>query len=333
MKNKENDIVFSIIIPVYNSELLISRCVDSIQATKNDTYEMIIVDDGSKDNSLNKCKELMHNDTRISVYSQINTGPLCARLNGVRHSRGAYICFIDSDDYISNDYFDVLKKEVDLKNPDIIYFDYFTDNCSCQNIDSESKIMIGSELVSEIYTQDHFHSLWRACFRKEFLNVDIPSELLSLKRGEDFLSFLFYVANSKHVLLIPNKLYFYCDNPNSLTKANNCNDYFQEIFEKERLGYEYLKRLYSLTQTVLNNYLLLSLKHCLQIIHFLFKSNANKAAQIKISNQIKRQPYFNLIIKQRKRLDLYNKIYLNIFILGFFRTINTIERIIEAFKR
>ena len=100
--------VISIIIPIYNTEYYLSECVDSILAQTFSDFEILLIDDGSLDNSLDVCKQLSLKDNRIIVYHQENKGVTAARRLGVYHAKGDYICFVDSDDKILHDALEIL---------------------------------------------------------------------------------------------------------------------------------------------------------------------------------------------------------------------------------
>ena len=94
----------SIIVPFYNSEAYLSRCIDSILAQTYSDFELILVNDGSIDNSGNICEEYAHKDSRIIVIHKENGGTSSARNIGIEKSRGEYITFVDSDDTIYPNY-------------------------------------------------------------------------------------------------------------------------------------------------------------------------------------------------------------------------------------
>ena len=98
----------SVIIPVYNVENHLHRCIESIISQSFTDFELILVDDGSNDNSGNICDSYSGKDNRIISVHQLNQGPSVARNRGIKESKGDYILFIDSDDYIDLDYFQVL---------------------------------------------------------------------------------------------------------------------------------------------------------------------------------------------------------------------------------
>ena len=107
---------FSIIIPVYNVEKYIKKCLDSVFSQSYKDYEVIVINDGSTDKSMDIAKE--HN---VKIINQKNKGQSAARNNGIKHATGDYLIFLDSDDYWEKDLLKELNKS--LKNkPDVIRF-------------------------------------------------------------------------------------------------------------------------------------------------------------------------------------------------------------------
>lgn len=109
----------SAIVPVYNSERYVRRCIDSIIKQSYQKWELILIDDGSVDSSFSILREYEKQDSRIKVIHQDNKGPGIARNVGISHATGDYIVFVDSDDRISQDYFDLLSK----KTEDVVFID------------------------------------------------------------------------------------------------------------------------------------------------------------------------------------------------------------------
>jgi len=98
----------SILVPVYNTEKYLKRCVESLLSQSVKDYEVILVDDGSTDGSGSICDEFARKDSRVRVIHQENAGPSAARLAGIRASCGAYLGFVDSDDYVESDFYERL---------------------------------------------------------------------------------------------------------------------------------------------------------------------------------------------------------------------------------
>ena len=120
----------SVIIPVYNAEKYVSKCIASVQAQTFSDWQMILVDDGSKDRSLEICQKYAGADNRIHVIHQENAGPGIARNVGLEYANGKYVVFIDSDDYIEKDYFKLLSQH----DEDVVYIDV-------RNVDEDGRVL------------------------------------------------------------------------------------------------------------------------------------------------------------------------------------------------
>ena len=114
----------SIIVPIYNAEKYLKICVDSIINQTYSNIEILLVNDGSKDNSLELCKEYEKKDNRIRTIDKINGGPGSAKNAGVENATGDYIGFVDSDDYIENDMFEILYNLCEENNAEISMVDF-----------------------------------------------------------------------------------------------------------------------------------------------------------------------------------------------------------------
>ena len=103
--------VISVIVPVYNQEALVARCIESILLQSFADFELILIDDGSTDNSGILCDEWSLKDSRIRSFHQQNSGVSVARNMGIEQAKGIYIVFVDSDDWVRKDYLDCLLKD------------------------------------------------------------------------------------------------------------------------------------------------------------------------------------------------------------------------------
>ena len=111
--------LISIVIPVYNVENYLNRCIESIISQTYENIEIILINDGSKDNSLLICKEYKNKDKRIKVIDKKNEGVSIARNIGVEKSSGKYVIFVDSDDWIEKTFVENLHKKISEYNVDI----------------------------------------------------------------------------------------------------------------------------------------------------------------------------------------------------------------------
>ena len=108
----------SIIVPMYNSEKYIVRCIDSLLEQSYENIEIIVVDDGSSDNSVEIIKK--YNDNRINIYQKRNEGVSATRNLGIEKSNGDFLLFVDSDDYVSKDIVKVMLDKVNSENSMIL---------------------------------------------------------------------------------------------------------------------------------------------------------------------------------------------------------------------
>lgn len=118
--------MYSIIIPVYDSEKYLNRCIDSVLSQTKDDFELILIDDGSKDKSADICKAYEQKDKRVKYVRQENTGVSAARNKGVSIASGEYIGFIDSDDEICPDMYETLLSGIEKNCADIVICDMVT---------------------------------------------------------------------------------------------------------------------------------------------------------------------------------------------------------------
>ena len=100
--------LISVVVPVYNTGHYLYKCINSLTSQTYTNIEILLIDDGSDKDTANICDELSTSDSRIHVIHKINEGPSIARNIGISLAQGEYISFVDSDDYVSNDYFEVL---------------------------------------------------------------------------------------------------------------------------------------------------------------------------------------------------------------------------------
>ena len=109
----------SVIVPIYNSEKYLERCIKSIINQSLRDIEIILINDGSKDNSLNICKNFHNKDSRIKIIDKENEGVGSARNDGIKIAKGEWISFIDSDDFVESDFLECLYNEAISKNVEI----------------------------------------------------------------------------------------------------------------------------------------------------------------------------------------------------------------------
>ena len=145
-------IKFSVIIPAYNAEKAISRCLQSVTASSYEAIEVIVVNDGSTDRTAEMVEEFIKSDKRIMLFSQPNAGPSTARNNGMKYVSGDVITFVDSDDYIEPDYFDELSSAFTESNADVVYFEF-------NRVDETGRIISRHNLPQEFQSTKYYDNL------------------------------------------------------------------------------------------------------------------------------------------------------------------------------
>ena len=155
-------IKLSVIIPVYNCENYLSRCLDSILNQTFNDYEVICINDGSNDGSLEILNKYSMIDKRIKVYNQKNIGVAKTRNKAIKLAKGKYIMFIDNDDFIDIDYFEVNINEIIKKKMDIVLSGY-------RRVDCNNKIIKSLKLENTKWSRLMIMAPWAKIYRKEFI--------------------------------------------------------------------------------------------------------------------------------------------------------------------
>lgn len=211
--------LISVIVPVYNRENCIGRCLDSILAQRGVATEVIVIDDGSSDSSLDICKTYANNYTNIVVLSQDNTGPSVARTHGLAYAKGDYVSFVDSDDFIASDTF--------LLNLLSCLTQFSASICCCGYTRIEkgeerrySLVQSDTEVHKKDYLRDTLLTplggyLWNRLYRRDVVAEHSFEPEYSFAEDLIFNAALF--NNIKHVAYSSDCSYCYMDNENSIT--------------------------------------------------------------------------------------------------------------------
>lgn len=212
----------SVVIPVYNTSSYLARCIDSIFEQDLKDVELIFIDDYSTDNSfevLNQCLKGRESENLTIVKNPKNLGSGETRNKGISLAKGDYVIFVDSDDYVTSDYFQVLKNAIESR-PDIVVFD-MTEIWSNKTVLKHVNLPDSPLESVELLLLNKMHnSLCNKMFKRSmFLKHDIRiTKGLSMFEDKSICFKLFYYAKSQ--LYIDKSLYFYDrSRENSLTKV------------------------------------------------------------------------------------------------------------------
>lgn len=212
-----NNVLISIIVPVYNARVYIERCVNSLLAQVYQNIEIILVDDGSTDGSGLICDELASKYSNIRVIHQANAGASLARKKGIEQAKGEYLMFADSDDYVSANYVSALYSALRKYGTDIAL-------CPVQRIevgstpdfqtDTESVLLSQKELLRRFFKYE-FWGYPAACYKRElFDNINFPTATVN----EDYYVKAQMLILKESVAYVCASQYCYEQHPGSLSK-------------------------------------------------------------------------------------------------------------------
>lgn len=213
----------SVIVPVYNVEKYITRCIDSIIGQTYANLQIILVDDGSPDNSGAICDEYTKRDSRIMVVHQENEGVSGARNNGLLFAEGSLIAFVDSDDWLHPEMYETLvgmmkNYELDMARCSVVE----TDGTQERNIQPHGKIanqiMTGKDIFELYFTEFLVKPIWNSLYKKNLVQGIFPPERC---RFEDNYVSGRYLYRSQRMMIIDRPLYYYFKNPSSITQSGN----------------------------------------------------------------------------------------------------------------
>jgi glycosyltransferase involved in cell wall biosynthesis len=218
----------SIVLPIYNVEKYLARCLDSILNQTFTDFEVICVNDGSPDNSLEILEKYKKIDNRIKIISQENKGLSGARNTGIKHSNGEYIAFIDSDDVIHPKYLEVFtnfigdadfisSKHIRIEDHnDLNFHEIELDKINVETVNNVRH----NYLINKVYK--HTQSVvWNKLFKKSSLG-DITFEE-GISPGEDDIFTFKFMMEAQKIVLINAELYYYMANETSTMTTLNYN--------------------------------------------------------------------------------------------------------------
>lgn len=270
----------TIVIPVYNDQRFLPRCLDSILQQTFISFEAILINDGSTDNSLDILEEYAKNDPRIKVYSQNNQGPGVARNYGISLARGEYIGFVDSDDFIEPQMLEFMYKHLIETNSDIVV-------CQFKKIADAGEIyqsQVAIENFQNLISGSLYSMVWNKLFRKKLFDthqIHFPTDIVYEDVG---VLFKLYFYASK-IEVISDTLYFWYERLNSRT---------------ETISIKHLESMFFVFK---------------EIERFLYDNNVIEKYEINFSNRIARNMLllFERIRTLVKDLSQQQKLYIRLF--------------------
>ena len=239
-------ILFSFIIPVYNVEKYLRECLNSIINQTYKNWEVILIDDGSQDNSDKICDEYAIKDKRIKVWHRENEGSLMARRCGVLYAKGDYFLFIDSDDLVNSKLLEVMNKIIESTGSDMVIYRFERFG---RLIKSESpKVFEKGTIVGEgglskeciwkkVISGDELNNLCLKVVSRDIIDKDIDYQAYAfMKSGTDFMQSMILLDNAKKIYFTDEVLYYYRYNDSGIssTKAKTVDSKSLQLHMKTR---------------------------------------------------------------------------------------------------
>ena len=316
--------MLSVIIPIYNIEQYLPKCIESVINQTYKNLEIILVDDGSTDGCGDLCDHYSKIDKRVIVLHESNEGLVRARKRGLRKAQGKYIAFVDGDDYVDEMMYEKMYKKAELKDFDIVVCDlnYVYEDGSVKRV--SSKIEHDTTNIKNVYI-NMYPCVWNKIYKKTLFENDIEFKKGVWFEDVDFLYKIFPYIKTIGVVKEPlnqyvqrtgsitktfdKRLYDYIDNFNDLIKFYEKRNIYNTY--KKELEYCYVRYLYA---TFIK-----------QATHFT-KEEFNKAVKVAIDNVKEHFP------KYRKNKYFYRGIK-GIYLVLFNKKIASILYKVENIKK
>jgi len=244
-------ILVSIIVPVYNSEKTLVRCINSILKQQYKNTEIILVNDGSTDNSLSICREYEKMDSRVKVIDKPNTGVSDTRNIGMAFASGKYFQFVDSDDWIAENATKVLVDRILETNCDMVisgFYRVINGKKSEKAHIPVNKVMSKKEFVSHMMQAPanfYYGVMWNKLYRADIIRAHRISCCTDLDWCEDFLFNLDYMRYAESFASMNVPIYYYVKTKNSLVEKQ-CT--FRNIISMKIRLFESYKELFESTE-------------------------------------------------------------------------------------
>lgn len=230
----------SVIVPIYKAEKYVRRCIDSILAQTFEDFELLLIDDGSPDNSGKICDEYSHKDSRIRVVHKENGGVSSARQCGLYYARGEYIIHADPDDWIDEDMYEEMYNEAIHREADLVICDFKFEysNSKSLTVFQDFEQLNSLSVLKKIY-QCMYGCCWNKLVKRSCIinyNIQFPKELFY---GEDLYVNTCLLSHPIKIAYVSKPFYHYDQimNQNSLIRRP-----LEQLFLQSKLLYTLLEK-------------------------------------------------------------------------------------------
>lgn len=331
----------SVIVPIYNVEIYLDRCLQSLCRQSLQDIEIILVDDGSTDKCPQLCDDYAQKDNRIKVIHKPNAGLGYARNSGLEIATGEYIAFVDSDDFVDTDMYRILYSKAHERQLDVLFCGYFSykngqiiksiketedyieyKNAECQNVLLGMLFNCGNREKIVKYEM----SVWHSIYKRDIIhnnNINFCSERVFC--SEDIIFHIDLIKECKCIGFIPTPLYYYCYNDMSLSKKPRFDRVHKDFVLFQEIKNRIAEKEYSFDISKIQNLFLLKLRYDITIIA---SYNLSKEVQKKYIKEIICSTEFCQWIKKINWTDLPTR-YIIFFVLVKFKMVTLLYYLIN----
>ena len=295
----------SVIVPIYNSEKYISRCIDSILNQEYKDFELLLINDGSTDNTNNIINS--YNDGRIKIYNQENKGAGSARNLGLKYATGKYIVFVDSDDIIKSDYLKIMIEIIEKNNADIVaclYEKNVENIIENQTKDNEYIEILNNENAFK-YLISLPEKIPMSVIGKIFVKEIIDNNLFDENNYYEDIEFATKIfLNSQKVVFLNKKMYIYNQRKNSRSS----------FFENDDRIKACEKSFKIVQKELLNDYITYALFNAISIVNMMLLNNKYNC---ELQNKVKEYVKENIKSVKKSKYGFVKKLQIYLFNYNF----------------
>ena len=304
----------SVIVPIYNAEKNIERCIKSILGQTYSNFELLLIDDGSKDKSIEICNQYSKMDNRVSVYHKKNEGVSKTRNYGIEKAKGQYLQFIDSDDYIERNMLDNMVKQIEKNDSDLCIcgfeYSYREPMENKKNYASNQLLHIESKEYIKKYMASHIENnillpVWNKLFKLTIIKDNNIRFNENISLSEDFAFVLEYLCRAHKICLLDSINIHYCIDKGRKSLSSSYE--YENVVLANKIICDNIDKM-NIDENVLKsiNYQMFDL--ILNYITSIQNSKKSYNDKIKLLKKIRNESFFEKIINNIYTIDIKKKV-------------------------
>lgn len=292
---------FSILIPVYNVEKYLPECIESVLNQTYQNFEIILVDDGSTDNSGKLCDEYEKKDSRIRVYHKVNGGQLHTREYAVKRASGDWYVFLDSDDSLQPNALETIYNKILQYDCDLVIYGWqrFCGEKILDDTATGRPDFIFSDkrsLYKTVFFDQQYNSLCRKAVKADLFTGQDYSRFYKIKYGEDLLQSIELLNNANKVLMIDQLLYNYRMNPQSMVHTIDYSKHRVDFTVRETI-LEFLEKSKTFTKEDFKEYRSCSLRFLAEEIWDISISTVDNKTKKRLFTEMSHSKYYRAFLE------------------------------------